>query len=305
MPPAADRMNGADLQNLSDAVIGIPGGWRRAPGEVRKHGFFGPRQPAARMLELAAAVFVQKEVNGDVLDVTVRTKNVGAGHALPTGEAMRSVVLSVDAHCGTERLVATGGDAIPDFGGALAAKTADFGVWTEAAVGDVVRVVARPGGFYDYDGPLSFARASRTPAERGMPIESIVGARTITAVDANGNVTFDAPLPAGDVAYLVRGPDVPADGAPAALLAGAPGFAFMRVLVDRDGERMMPHFVAVDVASDNRLMPQASHTSTHRFAATCAEPIVTARLYYRAYPHPIANARGWSNPDQRMIEVRR
>ncbi len=306
MPPAADRMNGADLQNLSDAVIGIAGGWRRAPGEVRRHSWYGPRQPEARMLELAAAVFVDKTVQGGALDVAVRVKNVGAGHALPTGEAMRSVVLAVEAHCGTERLVATGGDAIPDFGGAVATKVGgDWAQWSDAEVGDVVRVVARPGGFIDYDGPLSFARSARTPAARGMPIEIVVGASTVVSVDANGAVAFDSPLPSGDVAYLVRGADTPADGAPAALLAGAPGFGFMRVLVDRDGERMVPHFLAVDVASDNRLMPQASHTSQHQFATTCADPIVTARLYYRAYPHAIADARGWSNPDQRMIEVRR
>ncbi|MEQ9498035.1 MAG: hypothetical protein RIT81_14285 [Deltaproteobacteria bacterium] len=307
MPPAADRMNGADLQNLDDGVIGIAGGWRRPPGEVRRHSWYGPRQPEARMLELAAAVFVSSTVNGNVLDAEVTVKNVGAGHALPTGEAMRSVVLAVEAHCGATPLDATGGDAIPDFGGALAtqASTGDWNRWPGAQVGDVVRIVARPGGHYDYDGPLTFNRGTRSAAERGLPIENVVGSRRIETVAPNGDVTFDAPLPAGDVAHRVRGPERPTDGTEAALLAGAPGFAFMRVYVDRDGRRAVPHFLAVDIASDNRLMPQRSHTTSHRFATTCADPVVTARLYYRAYPHAIARARGWPNPDQRMVEVRR
>lgn len=305
MPPAAERMNGADLQNLSDAVIGITGGWRRAPGEVREHAWYGPRQPSSRMLELAAAVFVAPRVNGGVLEADVTVKNVGAGHAIPTGEPMRTIVLAVEARCGDTPLPAIGGDAVPAFGGALATKDAsgDWFDWPGAQIGDVVRVVRRVGGFHDYEGPLSFGDGTRTPAQRGLPIEDVAGSATITAVSGT-SVTFDRTLPSGDVAYLVRGAAVPVEGAPAAMLAGAPGFAFARVLVDRDGRRS-PHFVAVDVTSDNRLMPQASFTTTHRFTTSCADPVVHARLAYRSYPHSLARARGWSNPDQMMVEVRR
>lgn len=296
MPPGAERMNGADLQNNDIAVAGISGGWQRPPGAVRNHSFFGPRLPAARMLELAASVFVDKSVQNGTLTATVRVKNTGAGHAIPTGEPMRSIVLSVQAHCGRTELTANGGDAVPDFGGALASQpsTGDWTRWPGAQIGDVVRVVVRPGAFHDYEGPLRFGDGSFTPAERGLPVETVAGFSTITNVAA-GVVTFDRPLPAGDVAYLVRN----------TMLAGSAGFGFARIMVDRDGNRQAPHFTATDVVSDNRLMPQASYQTTHTFASPCSDPRVTARLIYRSYPTALALERGWPNDDKPMVEVTR
>lgn len=304
MPPRAEQMNAANLQDTQ--VFGVAGGWQRAPGAVRNHGALGPRTAEARMLSLAASVFVDKSVDAGTLVATVRVKNTGAGHAIPTGEPMRSIVLSVEARCNGTPLVATGGDAVPDFGGALAVKTAqqDWNDWPDAQVGDVVRVVARPGGHHDYQGPLTFGDGSRTPVERGMPVETVVGEATIANV-AGSNVTFATPLPAGDVAYLVRGAAVPTQGSDAALLAGASGFAFARVLVDANGARQVPHFTAVDVASDNRLPPQSSFTTTHRFSSPCSDPVVTARLSYRSYPARLADERGWTNIDRVMAEVTR
>jgi hypothetical protein len=128
------------------------------------------------------------------------------------------------------------------------------------------------------------------------------GQATIVNVVADV-VTFDVPLPAGDIAYRGR-PDVfVADPLDAAAVAGAPGFAFARVLADADGARSVPHHRAVDVVSDNRILPQQEWSSTHEFAVTCADPIVDAILLHRAYPIELAAERGWVNPQQVMVEV--
>ena len=86
--------------------------------------------------------------------------------------------------------------------------------------------------------------------------------------------------------------------------AGRPGFGFARVLVGAGGERMVPHFAAVDVASDNRLLPQQSWTSEHQFQTPCEDPEVIARLIHRPYPLALARERGWEPADQVMVEVR-
>jgi hypothetical protein len=168
----------------------------------------------------------------------------------------------------------------------------------------VVRVVRRTGAFYDYTGPLQFGDGSFTAEQKGMPVEVVAGSATVTAV--NGvQVTLDRALPAGDVAYLVAGDSWPSDGSMAADQAGAPGFAFARVMVDAGGNRMVPHHRAVDVSSDNRLMPQAEWTSTHTFASTCEAPIVSAILVHRAYPPPLARERSWELKDSVMGETER
>lgn len=137
-------------------------------------------------------------------------------------------------------------------------------------------------------------------------MERYVGEATIVSVDAAGRVETDVPLPSGDRVYRVDAPQAPVvDGAPARAWAGAPGFAFGKVMVDAAGRRNVPHFVAVDVASDNRLPPTAAWTSAHTFAATCETPEVTASLVYRAFPVELARERGWSLSEQVMVEVTR
>lgn len=298
MPPAAERANGADLQLTGDAEAGIQGGWYRPPGAVRQHAWFGPRQPASRMLELAAAVFIQSQVANGTLTAEVTVKNVGAGHALPTGEPMRHLVLRVEARCGGVPLVATGGDVVPDFGGARAQRAAgeDRTRWPGAQSQDRLRVVNRLRGYHDYAGFGPFGDGTFGPAEKGMELEDFVGEVTITQVAPDGTVTTDAPLPDGALTYLVRGAEDH---------AGAPGFGFARVMRDAAGRRMVPHFVATDVVSDNRLMPQQGYTTTHRFAATCPDPVVEARLYHRPYATWLAEERGWANPSHLMTEARR
>jgi hypothetical protein len=303
MPPDFEEINSADY-NEDTSFPGIPSGWPRQPGTVREHSFLGPRQPESGLSETAANLTIEKVVVADVLTATVTVRNTGCGHAIPTGDPLRSMVLYVEARCDGTALVATGGDAIPDFGGYLDRKESpeDWSLWPGAEVGDVIRVVSISAEWHDYTGFGPFGEGGFTPEEKGMPVEAIVGSSIVTAV-AGDQVTLDQPLPAGDVAY--RGdPDVfavEADGS-ARNVAGAPGFAFARVLVDPDGTRMAPHFRAVDVASDNRILPQDTWSSTHEFESPCAEPTVRAVFVHRPYPSREARERGWSYTEALVAE---
>lgn len=304
MPADASAGNGADLVVDDIPLQGIARGWWRPPGSVREHTWVGPRTPDSGMLQLAAALLVDKQVEGDTLTASIRVRNVGAGHAIPTGEPLRSLVLVVSARCGDERLVATGGDAVPDFGGWLDRKAGpeDWSSWPGAAVGDVVRVVVDT-GWHDYEGFGPFGDGSFDPAQKGLPRLIVVGEATITAVNGD-SVEFDAPLPAGDIAYRGRpDPFAAEDPLAAEALAGAPGFGFARVLADEEGATMVPHHRATDVVSDNRILPQQQWESTHEFASTCPDPIVEARLLHRTWPVELAVERGWASVQQVMAEV--
>ena len=304
MPADFESGNGADLYNFFSGPEGVAFGWARPPGSVRRHTWFGPRQPASGFLQNAANLSIQKEVQAGELTARVTVQNVGAGHALPTGEPLRSMVLLVEASCSGTPLAAVGGDAVPDFGGHFDRKVTgdDWSDWPGAKVGDLVRVVRRPGPWRDYQGFGPFGDGTFAASDKGMPEEQVAGQSTIASV-AGSTVTFDAPLPAGDVAYRVSAASLPSDGAAASAWAGAPGFGFARVMVAADGRRMVPHFLAVDVASDNRILPQEAVTTEHRFASPCADPEVRAVLLHRAWPLVLATQRGWSLTESVMDEA--
>ncbi len=292
MPPDPAPASGADLYDGHKAketgLVGVATGWERPPGSVRKHNFFGPRQPDSRMLQLAATVDVALRVEAGTLVVDTTVKNVGPGHALPTGEPLRAVLLGVTAACDGSPLVASGGPVLPEWAGWLDRRT-DPEAWPGAQVGDVIRVVRSTGTWTDYVGFGPFGDGTFTAAQKGLPGEESVGEATVVAVDGE-TITLSAPLPEGDVAYRVSG------GA----RAGEPGFAFARVTADATGRAMVPHFAAVDVVSDNRLLPGASWTTTHRFVSPCARPTATATLVHRNYPWALAAERGWTLSDQTM-----
>jgi hypothetical protein len=296
MPPDPDVGNAADLGNVFDHTPGVASGWHRPADQMRRHAWFGPRRPESGILQVAATVEVGKVVQHEELVATVTVSNVGAGHALPTGEPLRSLLLVVEASCAALPLTATGGMAIPDFGGALDRRTSgqDWSKWPGAVVGQVVRVVERTGEWHDYEGFGPFGNGQFSAAEKGMPVERVVGEATILSVTGD-TVIFDQELPEGDIAYRTT---VAIGGA--APIAGRAGFGFAKVLTDAQGERMVPHFLAVDVASDNRLLPGRSYTTEHRFRADCADPEVTATLIHRAYPYALAIERGWELVDSVM-----
>ena len=114
--------------------------------------------------------------------VDLTTTNATACHAIPTGEPLRSLVLTVSATCGDVDLTAVGGDAVPSFGGAVAAKEKgeDWTRWENAESGYMVRVIQRPGEHYDYEGFGPFGDGTFSAAQKGMPVEKVVGeVRTI------------------------------------------------------------------------------------------------------------------------------
>jgi hypothetical protein len=302
MPGDAVAGNSSDLGNEVDIEPGMVGGWYRPAGSVRRHIWWGPRTEGSELPE-AIGLDLVTEVDAGELTVRATVSNVGAGHAIPSGEAMRSMVLLVEARCNGVEQSATGGHAVPDFGGHLGRKEsgADWSRWPGAQLGQVVRVVRRTGAFHDYTGFGSFGDGTFDASQKGMPVEDVVGRSRI--VDVQGDVvTFDQPLPAGDVAYLGEDAGWPADGDPISARAGAPGFAFARVLVGSDGQRMVPHFLAADVASDNRLLPSGSWTSEHRFSVSCGAPEVRALVTGRGYPLDLARERGWDAKERAMRE---
>lgn len=291
MPPDPTVSNAADLQ-VTGLRPGVVPGWERPAGAVKAHGWIGPRQPESGLLQTAATLSVEKQVSDGELLAQVTVRNTGAGHALPTGEPMRSLILQVEASCAETPLRAVGGDAVPDFGGSLDRKASGWDRWPGAQVGERIRVVHRD-GWHDYSGFGPFGDGTFSASQKGLPRELFVAERTITAVRGD-RVTLDGELPDGDIAYRIGDGDH----------AGAPGFGFARVLASADGRRMVPHFLATDVLSDNRLLPQAAWTSTHRFASPCPDPEVRATLLHRAFPTGLARERGWPIRDSVVVEVR-
>ena len=247
----------------------------------------------------------RKILDGELtVDATVR--NVGPAHAIPTGEPLRHLLLRVDARCDGTPLPASGGDALPAWAGALDSQDTegDWQTWPGASPGEQIVVVSRPGTYHDYVGTGPFGDGTFTLPERGLPVEHHVGTRTITAVDGD-SVTFEEPLPLGDRAYRLPADTWPSDDQPSAPAAGRPGFAFAKVLADADGALMVPHHRAVDVVSDNRLLPSSSWTSTHTFEASCESPTLHAALLYRSAPLALATERGWVRTDRLIAQATR
>jgi hypothetical protein len=307
MPPDLEVANAADLQHYLNLDIGItPGvseGWHRPLGDTREHSWVGPRNVDSGMLQLAAQVEIDKSVMDDELVAEVRVRNTGAGHAIPTGEPMRNMVLFVEASCDGTSLTPLEGPSVPGFGGALDGKALgeDWNSWPGAEVGQVVRVVSRPGTYYDYVGTGPFGDGNFSPEQKGMLVERFVGQSTITAVNGD-TVTFDAPLPMGDHAYLGETVGDPSQARGAGMHAGALGFGFAKVLQGAGGEHMVPHFAATDVRSDNRILPQQAWGDTYRFATSCADPLVRAVLVYRPYEIHLARERQWTNTQSVMVD---
>jgi hypothetical protein len=305
-----------DVTNEGNASIAF--GFVRPPEQLRKHIFRGPLEGAPRFIDSALNLVLEIKLGtgaggAAVVKATVTVQNTLAGHAIPTGEPMRALLSVVRAEGCGETWAAADGATIQDGGGALGRGTvggdvqangATLGWASGAAVakaGMRVRAVRPTGAFDDYAGIGFFADAGLTPEDKGLQIFAPVGEATVVGA-AGGDVALDAAIAvqSGDVVYL--GDALPAsleDGAASLALAGAAGYTFAKTLVDPTGARHVPHYRAVDIASDNRIAPQGSAKAEHTFAipAGCASGKVTATLVYRPVPADMARLRGWPAKD--------
>lgn len=316
MPPDDTGLQSSlDVTNADNASITF--GFVRPPERIRKHIFRGPLEGSPRLIDGALNVVLAAQVDAGggtpTVTASVTVQNVLAGHAIPTGEPMRSLVLVVRAEGCGQPWPASGGATIQDGAGALAAGVVGAAVtpngaalaWPEGAAaakpGMRVRAVRATGAYDDYAGVGFFADPALSPEEKGLPLFAPVGEAGVVSA-ANGEVTLDATLALspGDVVYL--GDALPAtldDGAPSIAIAGAAGYTFAKTLVDPSGARHVHHHRAIDIASDNRIPPQGSAATEHTFTipAGCAGGKVTATLLYRPVPADMARLRGWDAKD--------
>ena len=311
MPPNDTLVNTVDTTQPDKASITY--GFPRPPEQIRSHIFRGPLAGSSRLLDVAVGMWLDaKVINGD-LSVMVKLANQGAGHALPTGEPMRSLLLVVQADACGKHLILKDGFTLDDVGGAISRGIVGQDVsvagkdwsWSLAATiakpGQVLRVMRDTGQWIDYPGIGFFANPALGPADKGIPLRAPVGQAQIVSV-ANGILTVDQDIlvQPGDIVWL--GDEVQsefADGASSLALAGAAGQSFARVLVDAAGERLVPHYKAVNIISDNRLPPLEPVTTSHIFTlpSACSSASVTATVLYRPIPLHLGRRRGWDTRD--------
>jgi hypothetical protein len=310
MPEETTLASSADVATAENSSIVF--GFLRPASQIRSHAFRGPLDGTPRLIDGAVALGVQltKGVGSVTADVSIG--NIGAGHALPTGEPLRSLILLVTVQ-GTgcsQPPRATGGMTVNDVGGARAIGVVGTDVtvngtlvdWVAgaavASVGQHLRVVRPSGSYDDYAAVGLFDTLSA--ADKGLEIHLPVADPSIMALGA-GQLTLDvAPtVSAGDVVYLVDALAVPSDGDASRAFAGAPGYSFARVMVDAGGARMVPHHRAIDIVSDNRIPPGAAAATQHVFdtPAGCSAMDVTATLLYRPVPLLLGEQRGWGPVD--------
>lgn len=316
MPPDDTGLK-STCEVVTEETASIDWGFVRPSDQIRKHTFRSPLDGSPRFIDTAitfSLALAQATGGGEpVVQASVTAQNVLAGHAIPTGEPMRSLVLVVRAEGCGQAWSAIEGGTVQDGGGSHARGVIGAGVqangatlaWPSGALfakpGMRVRVVRPTGMFDDYVGIGFFADPSLTPEEKGIPQLAPAGEASVISA-ANGDVVLDTALAlqAGDVVYL--GDALPAaldDGAASLSLAGAAGYTFAKTLLDPGGERHVPHYRAIDIASDNRIPPQGARATSHTFAvpAGCASGTVTATLIYRPVPADMARVRGWEARD--------
>ena len=316
MPPSVDALNSVPLlTDVRDESIIF--GWERSGEDNRMHTFLGPLVGEPRLLDQALKVRVETEVKEGALSVRVSLENVGAGHAVPTGEPMRALVLVVEAEspaCASLR--PSGGMSVDDIGGALAqglvgeqlTLVGDRVTWRSAAtkvkVGHVLRALRPTGAFIDYEGVGTFAGSKRRPEDKGLPEYLAIGVREVVALDGPSFRLKEAfSLKPGDLVYLGEPwTGAPEDASPSRHLAGLAGQTFARVLVDHRGERQVPHYRALDMVRDNRIPAGGSAISEYTFARSeaCTEGHVKVTLLYRPHPLSLARRYGWEAKDYVM-----
>ncbi|MBK8254191.1 MAG: hypothetical protein IPK82_16180 [Polyangiaceae bacterium] len=315
MPP-----DDTGLQSSVDVTTGdnasIAWGFLRPPERIRQHTFRGPLAGTPRLIDQAINLVLTPTVNTGAgeptVTATVTVQNLLAGHAVPTGEPMRTLVLVVRAEGCNQQWNAIDGYTIFDRGGFSASGVIGTDItvngttltWSAAGVAAPmmrVRVVRPSAQFDDYEGVGFFANPALLPDQKGLPIYTPVGEANVVSA-SNGSLVLDSVIAfaPGDIVYIGDNiPAAPSDGSPSLALAGASGYAFAKVLASPTGERNVHHYKAVDIVSDNRIPPQKSAETVHTFAvpAGCTQGKITATLLYRPVPVDMARLRGWEADD--------
>ena len=92
------------------------GGLLRDPRSIPSHVNFGVKD--ADFMKESVNLEAAAELNGDILTVSIKVENTGAGHHYPTGNPMRNLILLVKALDGRGRpLPMIQGERVPDWGG--------------------------------------------------------------------------------------------------------------------------------------------------------------------------------------------
>jgi hypothetical protein len=213
-------------------------GWLRAEGEIRDHTWTTELLPPTLDVDV-------RERDGEAT-VTVTVHNRFAGHAVPTGEPMRQLLVQVEARDSTgAALTPTAGRAVPDAGGFLAKGVVGVDVtvdgwrldWASSeAISNIsnrhsARFVRPTGGWHEDAGPgtAPWSDGALSGAARGLPQEVPLGEFAVAAADGPQVTLVDLPatLQTGDVVYLVEDDH----------LAGRPGWLYAKVLTSDGGER--------------------------------------------------------------------
>ena len=298
MPPNPKRANSSHLESQPINTEGISAGFIRPTGSLRHHSWVGPRTDGGRMLQLAATLQLEASRDDDAWRLEVSTRNVGPGHALPTGEPSRHLLLEVRANCGDQVLKSIGGDTIPDYGGFhLRTESLPQGTSLDALpLGTVARAIAQ-GDPRDYDGIVPFERDGRLSVNsKGLFDDRLLGQSELI-VDSNGARRWSEIFPDASHYFIAQPQDI-------RNLAGLPGAGFARVTKGSDGTRFVPHYLATDIASDNRLSPGQAWQSLHLFDANCDAPIFDALLWYRDSPASWMHLYGWTYHETLMTQAR-
>lgn len=311
MPADVDANNAVDRSTAADSSITF--GFPRPPEDVRRHSFVGPLTGEQPLISGALHVELNLEQQGQILYAQVGVSNMGAGHAIPTGEPMRALILVLQATGSCGSLQATTGPTLPDYTGAWLSGEIGQEIsleaghlsWPESAelAGESLTLRAvRPAGFQDYSGMGYFSQADLSPQDKGLALEEPVATWTVTP-DAQGKIAlYPNALQPGDRVSL--SPEWDPESTEVQPLAGLPGQHFSKVLTDSAGEPMVPHYKAVDIQSDNRIAPGSFQVSQHRFELPqgCTAPELQATLLYRPHPWELANTYGWQAQDHTVIE---
>ena len=89
MPADMEKTNAVDIATVDNQSITF--GFAREPEDIRKHIFRSPLEGDPRLIDTAVHLSLNVEKQLGTLSVTASIANIGCGHAIPTGEPLRSL----------------------------------------------------------------------------------------------------------------------------------------------------------------------------------------------------------------------